>query len=119
MNKGLYSDKPLSVFVREFAEEALLPNQVRVHTEFASIKHGTEFALFSGQSPFHGRHFDSKLQLFVEDAPDRPPSDAGQFLGNTFVGTVIEIGKEVTKISSGDRVYGYGPACETVTAGRK
>jgi len=112
MSKGLFVDKPQSVVFREIDDPDLLENQVRVQTEFASIKHGTEFTVFSGKSPFHGRRFDGQSRLFVAKEPGLPEFDSGIFIGNTVVGTVIETGSAVTGIKSGDRVYGYHQALD-------
>lgn len=116
MPRGLSIDKPQSVALREYDDPPLLENQVRLKTEFAAIKHGTEFHLFSGESPFGGRYFDPVLRLFVEDKAGKSQNMAvGQFVGNMAVGVVTEVGAAVTKLRPGDRVYGYGPICETQT----
>lgn len=112
MNRGLFIDGPQSVAFREIADAPLLENQIRAQTEFASIKHGTEFTLFSGKSPFHGRRFDEQSRLFVDNGPDESEADSGIFVGNMIVGTVIETGAAVTKFKPGDRVYGYHCAAE-------
>ena len=112
--RGLFADRPLGVVYREEPEAALLPTQIRVRSEFASIKHGTEFTVFSGESPFHGKRFDGRLRLFVEDDPANPDNIAVRYLGNTVVGVVVERGADATQFQAGERVYGYAPACETV-----
>ncbi len=116
MPKGLCIDGPQSVALREYDDPPLAEDHLRIKTEFAAIKHGTEFHLFSGESPFGGRYFDPTLRLFVED--DRAKSQArtpGQFVGNMAVGVVSEVGAAVTRFRTGDRVYCYGPICETQT----
>lgn len=52
MYRGLYVDKPQSVLLREEQELPLRPHQLRIRTRFAAIEHGTEFHIFSGESPF-------------------------------------------------------------------
>lgn len=114
MPRGLYIDKPQSVALREYEDAPLLGDQVRIRTEFASIKHGTEFHLFSGQSPFGGRYFDPALRLFVGDGGAKSQDRAvGQFVGNMAVGVVSEVGSAATRFGAGDLVYCYGPLCET------
>lgn len=77
---------------------------MRIKTEFASIKHGTESHLFSSQSPFGGRYFAPSLQMFVEDDGAKSQDRAvGQFVGNMAVGVVTEIGAAVTRFRMGDR----------------
>ena len=78
MVRGLYVDKPGSVILREMPEPALGRDQVRIRTELAAIKHGTEFHLFSGESPFQENRFDPKLELFVpKDEPGGADPSAG------------------------------------------
>lgn len=117
MPRGLYVDQPQHVTLAEYEDGPLAADQVRFRSEFAAIKHGTIFHLFSGESPFQDQRFDSDLRLFVKkDAPDaRPGGMLGQFVGNMTVGTVIEIGSAVETFKPGDRVYCYGPIAETVT----
>ena len=116
MPRGLCLDKPQSVALREYDDAPLAENQLRIKTDFAAIKHGTEFHLFSGESPFGGRYFDPALRLFVEDAAGKSQDRAaGQFVGNMAAGVVSEVGTAITRFGVGDRVYCYGPICETQT----
>ena len=119
MNRGIYVDDQGNASYKEADEAPLLPNQIRVKTEFAAIKHGTEFTLFSGKSPFHGRNFDGDLRLFVDLPQESREASSGRFLGNTAVGIVIERGADATRFNPGDRVYGYAPACECVVLSEK
>ena len=119
MNTGLFIDKPQRVVFKEIEDLPLLENQVRIQTEFASIKHGTEFTLFSGKSPFSGRHFDAQSRLFIDNGPDDAEADSGVFAGNMVVGAVIETGAAVTNFSVGDHVYGYHPALERAVLAEK
>ncbi|HEY4385913.1 MAG TPA: zinc-binding alcohol dehydrogenase [Ktedonobacteraceae bacterium] len=116
MYQGLYVDKPQSIVIREEQEIPLETQQARIRTSFASVKHGTEFHQFSGESPFHGRVFDPELRLFVQK-PEEEASDVFEqrFVGNMVVGTVVEVGSSVSRVNVGDQVYCYGPACELVT----
>ncbi|HEY4385586.1 MAG TPA: hypothetical protein VGN34_14090, partial [Ktedonobacteraceae bacterium] len=116
MFKGLYIDKPLHILIREDQESALGADQVRIQTEFAAIKHGTEFHLFSGQSPHEDRRFDMDLRLFVQrEKTEEGPAPVGRYAGNMVVGRVIATGSAVTRFKTGDRVYCYGSTCELVT----
>ncbi len=119
MNRGLYAVTHQGVSYHEIGEAQLLEYQIRVKTEFASIKHGTEFTLYSGKSPFHGRIFDESLRLFVDLPQESIKADSGRILGNAIVGIVVEIGSAVTQFNVGNRVYGYAPACETVILSSK
>jgi threonine dehydrogenase-like Zn-dependent dehydrogenase len=116
MYRGLYVDKPQSISIHEEQEAPLQPHEVRIRTTFASVKHGTEFHLFSGESPFQDRRFDTQRRLFVKkEEGEQPDIFTQHFVGNMVVGTVIEIGQDVSKVRLGDTIYCYGPACELVT----
>jgi threonine dehydrogenase-like Zn-dependent dehydrogenase len=116
MYHGLYIDKPQSVLIRQEQELPLQANQVRIRPRLAAIKHGTEFHLFSGESPFQDRRFDSNLRLFVKAEQDeRPEGFVQRYVGNMVVGSVVEVGEAVSKFRVGEQAYCYGPACELVT----
>lgn len=117
MPRGLYVDQPQHVTLAGYEDGPLKADQVRFRSEFAAIKHGTIFHLFSGESPFQDQRFDRDLRLFVKkDTPDDQPGGMlGQFVGNMTVGTVTEVGSSVDKFKPGDRVYSYAPIAETVT----
>jgi threonine dehydrogenase-like Zn-dependent dehydrogenase len=116
MPKGLFVDQPLHTTIQEYADPPLKENEVRFRTEFAAIKHGTFFHLFSGESPFEESFFDLEMRLFrPKPLGKRPGALVGQFIGDTAVGTVTEVGADVTDFKPGDRVYTYAPIVETVT----
>jgi len=116
MFKGLYVDKPEHIIIKEDQEPQLQAIQVRIRTEFAAIKHGTDFHIFSGQSPFERKRFDPELRLFVErDNTSNTGISTGYYAGNMAVGRVIEAGRDVTKVQPGDRVYCYSAACDILT----
>jgi len=114
--RGLYIDQGRNISLKEEPLPPLGDDQVRIRTEFASIKHGTEFHNLSADSPFDSERYDSGLQLFVP----RPEAERGAFFaagfaGNTAVGTVTQVGSAVTAFRPGDRVYGYAPVCDVLT----
>lgn len=118
MPRGLFVDAPQHAILADYADAPLQPGQVRFRTQFAAVKHGTMFHIFSGESPFQEQRFDPSLRLFVPTPPDAPnaaPGFVGQFIGNMAVGTVTEVGADVADFHPGDRVYCYGPVTETVT----
>jgi threonine dehydrogenase-like Zn-dependent dehydrogenase len=116
MFKGLYVDRPQHVIIKEDQEPELRANQVRIRTEFAAIKHGTEFHLFSGTSPFHDRRFDPELRLFLKKDEAEDSNDlVNHYVGNMAVGRVTETGSAVRQFKKGDCVYCYGPVCELLT----
>ena len=114
MPLGLYADAPEHVTCREYDDPPLQAGQVRLRAELASIKHGTMFHVFSGRSPFQKRRLDPNSRLFVPDESQGAPM-VGRFIGHMVVGTVAQVGSQAKRFRPGDRVYAYGPACETVT----
>jgi threonine dehydrogenase-like Zn-dependent dehydrogenase len=110
--REMISTQPRQALLREYTDGPLAPGQVRVRTQFASAKHGTEFTLFRGLDPHLGNRFDEGLQLFLPD----PQAQAAPFFfrpGNMFVGTVCEVGSGAGRLNLGDVVAGYGPFRET------
>lgn len=113
---GLDSDAEGNVSLRTEAESPLANNHIRVRTELAAIKHGTEFHIFSKTTPFETEWFDGGMRLFVpKPEHDRQIPFSRTYLGNMVVGTVLEMGTAVTQLHLGDRVYGYAPAMDVVT----
>lgn len=118
MPRGLFVDRPLHAILADYTDAPLQPDQVRFRAEFAAVKHGTMFHIFSGESPFQDQRFDPGLRLFVPVGPDArnvAPGFVGQFIGNMAVGRVTDVGSAVTAFQVGDRVYCYGPVAESVT----
>jgi len=115
MPKGLFVDQPEHVIVKEYDDPSLKDNEVRIRTEFAAVKHGTLFHIFSGKSPFETGYFDGESRLFKHKEATGPGGLVGQFLGDTSVGVVAEVGSAVQKFAVGDRVYAYAPIQESVT----
>lgn len=112
------STEPRKAFLREYEDAPIKKDEVRVEVEYAAAKHGTEFTHFRGEDPFLENVFDEELQLFVhsDEAAEKP-----FFMrpGNMWVGRVIEKGEEVSSLSVGDRIAGYGPLKTTHTLKEK
>lgn len=100
----------------EYTDAPLKPNEVRIQVEYASGKHGTTFGMLDGTA-FTGHTFDLETRLFVEGADWQTPPSAEnpKSFGTTGVGTVSEIGAEVTRFAVGDRVCGLMDIKETAT----
>lgn len=109
MPRELMAPAPHQVAFRTYDEPLLAPDQVRVQCEFGAAKHGTEMALYKGYANPRGV-FDSEYQVF---RPERPMVTYPVGLGNMCVGTVVEIGSEVTRLKVGDRVFAHGSFRET------
>ncbi len=90
---------------REYVAPRLAPDEICVKTTFAAAKHGTEMAFFKGYGIARGR-YDDEYKLFRQESNDF------QFpwpLGNTAVGTVVEVGANVTRFAVGDTAFAYSP----------
>lgn len=113
--RKLVATAPRTAEFKEYEDRAILPNEVKVAVEFASPKHGTELADFRGTTPFIDGKFDDEWKVFTEREKDEPRGIVfGDLpIGNMFVGTILEIGAEVTEYVVGDRVCSYGPIKET------
>lgn len=107
---AIESKKPV---LREYEEKPLDENEVRIKTEFSSPKHGTELHVYRGTSPFQDKEFSPAWRMFLprEGATSLFPRP----LGNMSVGTVVEVGRKVSKFKVGDKVYGHLPIRETRT----
>lgn len=91
--------------IRTFDHPTLGPRDVRVRTEFAAPKHGTETHALGG-SAFDTKQWDSDLRMFLPRSESAtPPAERG--VGNMVVGTIVEAGSEVTRWKVGQRVFGY------------
>lgn len=113
MPRELIATAPGQTAFREYDEPPLGEHEVRIRTQFASPKHGTESHGFLGDSPFAGRRFDPELRMFLPAEETRPQFPRS--LGNMAVGVVTEAGEKVTRFKVGDRVYGHLPIRETQT----
>lgn len=86
--------------------------EVCVEVEFAAPKHGTESHLFGG-SVQQRKRWDPELRLFLPlDGNIQAPAPQERSVGNMVVGSVVEVGAQVTRHRPGDKVFGYGPICE-------
>ena len=92
------------VAFREYSDVPLRAGQVRVKSEFGAAKHGTEMALYKGYANPRGA-FDGEYKVF---RAEKPLFSYPVGLGNMSVGTVIEVGPEVTQLKVGDRVFAHG-----------
>lgn len=113
MPRELIRDAAAGRFVvREYALTELGPDEVRVQIELAAPKHGTEAHIWSGNVN-RGRLWDPSLRLFRDPIPEAPAGGSATIaVGNMAVGTVVEVGPDVTTLRQGDRVYGYMPVRE-------
>lgn len=90
---------------RAYDSPTLQPDQIRVRTQFAAAKHGTEMAIYKGYAAPRGR-YDAEYQLF---RPDEVGVRYPAGLGNIAVGEIVEVGAEVRQFQIGDQVFRYAP----------
>lgn len=111
MPKELLCIAPRKLELREYSEPPLQPEQVRIRNEFGAAKHGTEMALYKGICDERGG-IDPEYQVFTKGKTMMPFPFA---VGNMNVGTVTEVGAQVTKLAVGEKALAYGGFRETMT----
>jgi threonine dehydrogenase-like Zn-dependent dehydrogenase len=105
MPKELKAVAPQQVEFVEYDPPALGKGQIRVTSEAAAAKHGTEMAFFGGHGNARG-DWNTEWEAFFKSDADQQFGPHG--VGNMFVGSVTEVGPEVEGFAVGDRVAGYG-----------
>jgi 2-desacetyl-2-hydroxyethyl bacteriochlorophyllide A dehydrogenase len=95
---------PKEVSVREYEDPPLGPNEVRLKTLFSGISAGTEMTAYRGSNPYLAKRWEPERRLFVEGETSLEYPIEGW--GYEEVGEVSEVGPAVTKVQSGDVVYG-------------
>lgn len=107
---------PRTPEIREYREPPLGSRQIRVRAEFAAPKHGTELTAYRGMHRVLNLRYDPQWGCLLP----RDESDVARAfprpLGNMAVGTVTDVGADVTRFGLGDRVFGHLPIRETYTA---
>jgi threonine dehydrogenase-like Zn-dependent dehydrogenase len=113
--RELVAVAPRTPVLREYEEPSLGPRQVRIRTEFASPKHGTELVAYRND-PAANRPYDAAWGAVIPRPASQEPSGFPRRLGNMAVGVVEDTGAEVSRFQIGDRVFGHFPIRETQTA---
>src|SRR5215211_318298 len=112
MPNELIALEPRKPAMLEYEEPELRMRQLRIRTEFASPKHGTEMVGYRNE-PSARMAYDPEWGCMVPNPTDEGPRNFP--LGNMAVGVVTEVGSEVTRFGVGDRVFGHLPIRETQT----
>jgi threonine dehydrogenase-like Zn-dependent dehydrogenase len=114
MPRRLAVTGPFEAQITHYDDPPLLADQVLVKTEMASGKLGTTLAMFDNRA-FSGQRFDETMRLFVPDdsTPSLPTPEKPWNMGTSGLGTVIEVGRDVTRWKVGDRVFGVMDIRET------
>ena len=104
--------KEHEVALLEYDERPLAPNEVRIQTEYASGKHGTNIGAMDGRNR-QGQHWDTDYRLFLPSDEPEPDLVPTFLVGTSGVGTIIEVGTDVSDWDAGDRVFGFMDVSET------
>ena len=114
MPRELIATAPRTPELRAYDDLPLGPTQIRIRTELASPKHGTELVGYRND-PVASRPYDSTWGAVMPLPPEESLKGFPKRLGNMAVGTASEVGSEVTRFKVGDRVFGHFPIRETQT----
>jgi threonine dehydrogenase-like Zn-dependent dehydrogenase len=114
MPRELIATAPRTPVIREYDEPPLGPAQIRIKTELASPKHGTELVGYRND-PVANRPYDFAWGANIPRPPEVGLQGFPRPLGNMAVGTVTEVGPDVTRFAVGDRVFGHFLIRETQT----
>ncbi len=107
--------------VVDYEERPLAPHEVRIQTEYASGKHGTPLAIMDSRND-QGQRWDDEMRLFIPtDEPAAENLLAGAPVGTSGVGSIIEVGADVSDWQIGHRIISFLDVSETniITTRRK
>ena len=114
MPRELVAIAPREPVIREYEDPPLGPWQIRIKTEFASPKHGTELVTYRND-PVANRPYNRAWGAVMPRSVEVGLENFPLPLGNMAVGTVVETGAKVTRFRVGDRVFGHYRIRETQT----
>ncbi|HIA68291.1 TPA: zinc-binding alcohol dehydrogenase [Candidatus Poribacteria bacterium] len=112
MPRELVAVAPRTPVLREYEEQPLKPNELRIKSIFSAPKHGTELRPYRADTKDQTSPFDGQKRIHIGEGGD--PKFPIR-LGNMAVGNVIEVGQEVASSQIGDKVFGHLPIRETHT----
>jgi len=112
--RELIATAPRTPVLREYEEPGLALTQVRIRTEFASPKHGTELVGYRDE-PAAKQAYEPVLGALMPIPEEQARKAFPRPLGNMAVGLVTEVGGDVRRFKPGDRVFGHFPIRETLT----
>jgi threonine dehydrogenase-like Zn-dependent dehydrogenase len=112
MPNELLLTAPRAIRIGSYDDPVLGTDEVRAEAVASGISHGTELALYRGESAFGGKRFDLDLRQFVE-APETEVYPMR--LGYEWVGRVGAVGADVLGVEAGDHLHLTLPHRETHT----
>ena len=65
MPRELIASEPGKTAFRDYTDRPLVGDEIRIRTEFASPKHGTESHGFTANTPFEEEYFDPEYRMFL------------------------------------------------------
>jgi 2-desacetyl-2-hydroxyethyl bacteriochlorophyllide A dehydrogenase len=104
MGRVVTFEGPKVVGVREYEDPPLGPTEVRLRTLYSGISAGTEMTAYRGSNPYLAKRWEPDRRLFVEGKTSLEYPVEGW--GYEEVGEVAEVGADVTKVETGEVVYG-------------
>jgi len=114
MPRELIAVAPRTPELREYENPPLGPSEIRIRTELASPKHGTELVGYRNE-PVASRPYDPAWGAVMPRAAEDSLIAFPMKLGNMAVGVVSETGPDVSRFRVGDRIFGHFPIRETHT----
>ncbi|MBA2248078.1 MAG: zinc-binding alcohol dehydrogenase [Chloroflexia bacterium] len=114
MPRELIATAPRTPELRDYDDPPLKAAQIRIRTELASPKHGTELVAYR-DDPVASRPYDPAWGAVIPKPPEQARAGFPMRLGNMAVGVVTETGPDVSRFKAGDRVFGHFPIRETQT----
>lgn len=103
--RALVLNAPRDLAFEAIENRELDPSEVRIRTLFSGISAGTELSQYRGTNPFMHRQWDEQRRLFVDsEAPSWPYPVRN--LGYEEAGEIVEVGRAVTELKPGQRLYG-------------
>ncbi len=104
MGRAVTFEGPREVGIREYEERPLRPHEVRLRTLYSGISAGTEMTAYRGSNPYLSKRWEEDRRLFVNGETTLKYPIEGW--GYEEVGEVAEVGPGVTRIATGDFVWG-------------
>jgi len=114
MPRELIAIAPRTPVLRDYQDPPLGRNQIRIRSELASPKHGTELIAYR-DDPVSSRPYDPTWGAVLPEPAEGAVSRFPKPLGNMAVGLVTEVWPEVSRFQPGDRVFGHFSIRETHT----
>lgn len=105
MAQALVFTQPGMVEFTTLEDPPLSREEIRVRTIYSGISAGTELTHYRGSNVYIHKRWDPYSRLFLpSQTPSQPYPLTG--LGYEEVGEVIEVGTQVTRVRTGDIIYG-------------